>query len=120
MKTTPRVAGSQATMRSELLTEMHLMEILLPSREDDRSRPRSIRGCATITEQYSGVIASPARRKKARPKPAAARIITNHRLRGHDGQDRSPLVEEIQGKTARTLTFDQDEIVVRATAFERL
>ena len=53
-------------MRSELLTEMYLIEILLLGREDDRSRPRSIRGCATITEQYDGVTVSPARQSRQR------------------------------------------------------
>ena len=49
-------------MRSELLTGQNSAA----GRDDDRSRPRSIRGCATITEQYDGVTVSPARQSRQR------------------------------------------------------
>ena len=83
---------------------MCLIEVLVPLRDN--------------VDHPIRVTASHVRPPKARLSRQRQRSMMHSRLPGHDGQDRSPLMEAIPSEPRGNI--EQDEIVKRVTGCEKL
>jgi hypothetical protein len=126
METVRRLTGSnplnELGFKEELVNEMYLIEILLPVR-DNEGRPFAAKSYQSLrdelTEHYGGVTAFTRAPAEGESKANTGKVLDDIVVI----EVMTDMVDRHWWKQYRESlerTFKQDEIVVRATAFEKL